>query len=84
VPGFDGWQKGVALQRAFCLNEKNKCGDTLRAIPHVDRHLSVFVEVFFGHVVLRHLMRVNFSLFIVFSVLDTCYDSGFESVPFLK
>ena len=56
----------------------------IRVIPRAHQRSSVFVEVFFGHVVLWHLARVDFSPFVVIAALDTCYDAGFESVSFSK
>ena len=46
--------------------------------------LLVFVEILLRHVVLRHLVRVDFSLLIVLNVLHTGHDISLESIPFLE
>jgi len=45
---------------------------------------SVFVQVFLGYVILRHLVGVHFLLFAVLDVFDTRYDISLKRVPFLE
>jgi len=49
--------------------------------PH---HLSVFVLIFFRNVILRHLVRVDFPLWLVLCIFDARHDVGLERIPFLE
>ena len=60
---------------------------------HVSRNVSglaliqplfIFVQIFFGHVVLRNFVRMDFSRLIVLDMLDTRDDAGLERIPLLE
>ena len=42
-----------------------------------------FVQIFTGHIILRHLVRVNFLLISIISVFHPHHCVGFERIPFL-
>jgi len=44
---------------------------------------SIYILIFRGHIILRHLVGVDFSLLIVFCMFDPVHDAGLKSVSFL-
>jgi len=49
-----------------------------------NHRLSVFILIFFRHVILRHLVCMDLPLLIVLCIFDTLHDAGLERIPFLE
>ena len=57
---------------------------TREAGSQVSQRLSVFILIFFRHVILRHFVRIDLLLLIGLCVFDTHHDAGLERIPFLE
>jgi hypothetical protein len=45
---------------------------------------SVFVEIFFGHIILGKLAGMNLAFVSIVGLLDACYNAGFKRVPLFE
>jgi len=73
----------AAYSRCFVPVARNFGNDESMAFKSSSCRCLLFIQIFVGNVVLRHLMRSNFSLIRVCGFYSTNH-SGFERIAFLE